>query len=152
MNPKAAKAAKDIPIIWPVLRLPWACISVGTTVGEESDVRTASNSPVGEGVEFIDGVDDDMEADVLVEGACVVDDDGGDGIEVEEDDGEGPAVGTGGRVGAPVAVAIFVASILVAAGAPMVGGRAEEKALESGVNFEVAIGTTVSNSCEGLMA
>jgi hypothetical protein len=71
---------------------------------------------------------------------------------VEEVDGAGTGVGARGIEGAPVAVAIKVSSMLVATGAPILGGRAEENAFEPGVSRDVAIGTTVIESCVGLIA
>jgi hypothetical protein len=113
-NPNTAKAAKDIPTIWPVLRFPCACEAAGATLGEEPEVMTASDSPGRVVVEDVD---------VLEEGVTLEEDDRVDaGSEVE------------GVEGAPVALVILVASTSVVVGAPMVGGRAEEKALEPGVN------------------
>jgi hypothetical protein len=72
--------------------------------------------------------------------------------DVREVDGVGAGIGAGGIEGAPVAVAIMVASTLVVVGAPIIEGRAEENAFEPAVSWDVAIGTTIRESCEGLMA
>lgn len=81
-------------------------------------------------------VEDTTDVGVLGEGGS----EDGDGVEddVEEDGGEGDGVGAAfevsGTEGAPVALVILVASTFVDAGAPMVGGRAAENALEPGVS------------------
>ena len=74
-----------------------------------------------------------MDVDVILNGVYA-EDDGEEAVEDKEDGGEGAGFGVGGAPGLPVAVAICVASRLVVAGAPMRGGRAEEKASEPGVN------------------
>jgi hypothetical protein len=140
-KPKTAIAAKVMPTIWPVFRLPCACEAAEDTVGADPDVMIALDSPGRVMVEAVCGVEVDRLAD-NVSGEATV----------EEVDGAGTGVGARGIEGAPVAVAIMLSSMLVATGAPILGGRAEENAFEPGVSRDVAIGTTVIESCVGLIA
>jgi hypothetical protein len=94
---------------------------------------------------------------VVEEAVCGVEVDGlaekvSEEANVEDVDGAGTGLGARGTEGAPVAVAIMVSSMPVVDGAPILGGRAEENAFELGVSREVAIGTTVIESCVGLIA
>lgn len=138
-----------MPTIWPVLRFPDACWVSGATVGDGLEVMNGSDSP---GRVLVVGID------VSVEDR-VEDEDEGEGGDDGVGDGEGGEAGGGGADsetegigGASVALAMPVASTPVESGGLMAGGRAEENAFESGANCEVAIGTTVRESCVGLIA
>jgi hypothetical protein len=144
INPNMAKAAKEIPTIWPVPKFPWACEVAGDAVGAEPELTAVPDWPVWVAV----GNVDEAGIDVLDDGVLEGEDDGKEA----EDDGGGAGFAVEGAGGAPVVLVMFVASTFVVAGAPILGGRAEENALEPGVSWEVAIGTTVSESCEGLIA
>jgi hypothetical protein len=118
-----AKAAKVIPTIWPVFSLPCACEAAGDIVGDGPDVMIASDSPGRVVVETVCG----GEVDELADGVSGK-------ADVREVDGVGAGIGAGGIEGAPVAVAIMVASTLVVVGAPIIEGRAEENAFEPAVS------------------
>ena len=108
-----------------MLKFSCACTAAGDAVGEELEVTFASDSPGRM-------VDEDVDVDVLAECVSVEEDEEEENVDKVDGAGAG-AEGEGGE-GAPVALVILVASTLVVAGAPMVGGRAEEKALEPGVS------------------
>lgn len=122
-----------------MFRLPCACEAAA--VADEPDVLIASDSPGRVAVEAVCGVEVDGVAENVPDEA-----------NVEEVDGTGTGLGARGVEGAPVAVAIMVSSMLVADGAPILGGRAEENAFEPDDSRDVAIGTTVIESCVGLIA
>lgn len=87
-----------------------------------------SDSPGRVVVEEVDGVDADGLAEDVSGEEDVVE------VDVVGDDGGGAGLEAGGIEGTPVAVVNMVASTPVVAGAPIVGGRAEEKAFEPGVS------------------
>ena len=119
MKPTIAKAAKDIPTIWPVFKFPRTCEPAGARLGDEPDVMTGSDSPGRVVMEDATSVDVAEFEDVVSE---------------EEDAGGGNGSEADGIEGAPVALEISVAPTVVVAGAPIVGGRADENGLEPGVN------------------
>lgn len=99
-----------------------------------------------------DEVEDSIDVDVLVDGVASEGDGGEEAVEDKEDGWGEAGVRVGEVPGPPVAVAICVISRFVVAGAPMLGGSAEEKASEPGVSWEVAIGITVRKPWVGLIA
>ena len=124
-NPKIATAAKDIPTIWPVFRLPCAEEVVEPMVGDKPEVLAASDSA---GCVVVEDDTDAVDVGGLVEAVSRKD-------KVEEEVGKGGSGEKGAGVveGAPVAVVILVVSTLVVVGAPIAGGSAEENAFEPGV-------------------